>query len=201
MWDQRYSVPEYVYGTTPNDFLVAMAPRLPDGPVLCLAEGEGRNAVYLAGLGHEVDAVDASAVGLEKARRLAARRGVTLRTTVCELGQLAIAEERWAGIVLIFCHLPAELRRRVHRACVAGLRPGGALVLEAYRPEQLALGTGGPPLRELLYTLAELREDFAGLELVHAEELVRPVIEGRLHTGEGAVVQLLGLKPAPSREA
>ncbi|MBK8481558.1 MAG: class I SAM-dependent methyltransferase [Proteobacteria bacterium] len=195
MWDQRYSVPEYVYGTAPNDFLVAVAPRLPQGPMLCLAEGEGRNAVYLAGLGHEVDAVDASAVGLEKARRLAESRGVKLRTTVRDLGQLEIAEGYWAGIILIFCHLPAALRRPVHRACVAGLRPGGALVLEAYRPEQLALGTGGPPLRELLYTLAELREDFTGLDFVHAEELVRPLLEGSFHTGEGAVVQLLALKP------
>lgn len=195
MWDQRYSVPEYVYGTEPNDFLVSVAPRLPAGPVLCLAEGEGRNAVYLAGRGHEVEAVDASAVGLAKARRLAESRGVTLRTTVCDLGQLVIQPGQWAGIVSIFCHQPAALRRPLHRACVAGLRPGGALVLEAYRPAQLAYGTGGPRVPELLYSLAELREDFAGLDLVHAEELVRPVLEGCFHTGEGAVVQVLALKP------
>jgi SAM-dependent methyltransferase len=196
MWDQRYSDPEYVYGTDPNAFLAEVAHHIPAGPVLCVGEGEGRNAVFLASRGHEVEAVDASAVGLQKAEQLAAERGVAIATTVADLAHYEIGTERWAGVVSIFCHLPADLRRRVHRAIVKGLRPGGVLLLEAYSPAQLRYRSGGPPVRELLYELDELREDFAGLDWLQAVERVRPVHEGRFHTGEGAVVQLVGVKSA-----
>jgi SAM-dependent methyltransferase len=195
MWDQRYAEPGFAYGTAPNDFLVSVAERIPAGPVLSLGEGEGRNAVFLAGLGHEVTAVDASAVGLAKARALAAERGVRLHTVVGDLAEFVIEPGAWAGIVAIWCHLPAELRRRVHRAAVSGLVPGGAFVLEAYRPAQLALGTGGPRVPELLYSLADLRDDLAGLDLVHAVETEREVHEGKYHAGRSAVVQVLGLRP------
>jgi SAM-dependent methyltransferase len=197
-WNSRFSVPEYVYGTKPNDFLVESAPALPPAParVLSLGEGEGRNAVYLASLGHRVTAVDASDVGLRKAERLAAERGVPLETVVSDLGDFTIAPGTWDAVVLIFCHLPMPLRQQVHRAAVAGLRPGGVLVLEGYTPAQLALRTGGPPVRELLYTSEVLREDFEGLELPVLRELERNVVEGKLHTGRAAVVQVLGRKRA-----
>lgn len=198
-WDARFSQEEYVYGTKPNDYLVECTPSLPPPParVLCLAEGEGRNGVYLAGLGYRVTGVDASAVGLRKAQSLAAQRGVSLETVVSDLGEYVISPGAWDAVICIFCHLPMPLRRRVHRAAVEGLRPGGVLVLEAYTPAQLALRTGGPPVRELLYTAEELREDFAGLELPILRELERDVVEGSLHRGRAAVVQVLGRKPAP----
>lgn len=191
VWDERYAVDDYVYGTEPNEFLVSVADCIPPGPVLCLAEGEGRNAVYLAGKGHAVEALDGSAVGLEKAQRLARARGVTLRTHQCDLEDYVLAENSWSGIVLIFCHLPPELRRKVHASVVKGLVPSGVVVLEAYTPTQLQYRTGGPSTPELLYRLDDLREDFRALELTRAEELVRPVYEGLLHRGNGAVVQLL----------
>jgi SAM-dependent methyltransferase len=196
-WDARFATPDYAYGTRPNDFLVEMASRLPPGArVLSLGEGEGRNAVYLAGLGHQVSAVDASAVGLAKAQRLAAERGVTLQTQVSDLGDYHLQPGAWDAVVSIFCHLPPALRPRVYREVVAALRPGGHVLLEAYTPAQLRHGTGGPPVAELLYTAAQLREDFAGLELERLQELERNVVEGRLHTGRAAVVQLVGRKPA-----
>lgn len=194
MWDQRYAGVDYVYGTAPNDFLAAQAARLPRGRALCLGEGEGRNAVFLAGQGHEVLAVDASAVGMDKAQRLARERGAAIETKVADLAVFPIAQGQWDLIVSIFCHLPPPLRRNVHRAAVAGLRPGGAFLLEAYTPDQLALGTGGPPVRELMMSLASLREELRGLHFVHGLETERDVIEGRLHTGRGAVVQVLALK-------
>jgi SAM-dependent methyltransferase len=197
-WDARFSAEDYVYGTQPNGFLVEAAPSLPPPParILSLGEGEGRNAVYLATRGYQVTGVDASAVGLRKAERLAGEKGVSIATVVSDLEHYAIVPGAWDAVVLIFCHLPMPLRRQVHRAVVEGLRPGGVLVLEGYTPAQLALRTGGPPVRELLYTAEELREDFAGLELPILRELEREVIEGRLHTGRAAVVQLLGRKPA-----
>ncbi|MCP3141442.1 class I SAM-dependent methyltransferase [Pyxidicoccus xibeiensis] len=196
-WNSRFSVPDYVYGTKPNDFLVASAPALPPAParVVSLGEGEGRNAVYLASLGYQVTAVDASDVGLRKAQQLAAERGVPLETVVSDLADFPLTPETWDAVVCIFCHLPMPLRRQVHRAAVASLRPGGVVVLEAYTPAQLSMRTGGPPLRELLYTADELREDFEGLELSVLLEREREVVEGKLHTGRAAVVQLVGRKP------
>jgi SAM-dependent methyltransferase len=196
MWDERYGGPDYAYGTEPNDFLVAAADRLPAGRVLCLGEGEGRNAVWLAGRGFEVTAVDASAVGLEKARRLAAERGVTVDTVHADLATFTIERDAWDAIVTIFCHLPPALRVDVHRRSVSGLRPGGVLLLEAYTPRQLALGTGGPPVAEMMMDADTLRMELAGLELVHLEELERDIREGAFHAGVGAVVQVLGRKPA-----
>ncbi|MBF5046539.1 class I SAM-dependent methyltransferase [Aggregicoccus sp. 17bor-14] len=194
-WDARFSGADFTYGTRPNDFLVEVAPRLPAGArVLSLGEGEGRNGVYLASLGHHVSAVDASRVGLEKAQRLAAERGVALQTQVADLADYRIAPASWDAVVCIFCHLPPPLRSRVHREVVQGLRPGGLVLLEAYTPAQLGRGTGGPPVAELLYTPAQLREDFAGLELLTLHELERDVREGRLHTGRAAVVQLVARK-------
>jgi SAM-dependent methyltransferase len=194
-WDAAYAAEEYAYGTEPNGFLVASAARIPPGPVLCLADGEGRNGVYLAGLGHAVTSVDASARAGEKARALAAAKGVDLRTVQADLADFPIQPDAWAGIVSIFSHLPAELRARVHAASVRGLRPGGVFLLEAYTPDQLALGTGGPPVPELLMRADVLRRELDGLDLETCRELRRTVVEGTRHRGEGAVVQVVGVKP------
>src|SRR5690242_4919478 len=131
-WDSRFSEPGYAYGSAPNDFLVQVAPRLPAGPVLSLGEGEGRNGVYLAQLGHDVLAVDQSAVGLAKVERLAAERGVTIRTEVANLADFVIDPDRWAAILCFFVHMPPALRADVFRRAVRGLAPGGMFVLEAF---------------------------------------------------------------------
>jgi len=194
MWNERFAGPEYVYGKEPNDFLKSVVGRLPKGRALCLGEGEGRNAVFLAQQGFEVTAVDSSDVGLAKAQKLAAERGVTLTTVVADLADYVIAPGTWSVVVSIWCHLPPALRAKVHAAAVQGLVAGGAFVLEAYTPRQLAHGTGGPKQVELLMPLEALRRELAGLELVHAVELEREVREGALHQGLSAVVQVLALK-------
>jgi SAM-dependent methyltransferase len=196
MWNERYAEDDYAYGTAPNDFLVEQVDRLQEGPVLCLAEGEGRNAVWLAARGHAVTAMDASSVGLEKARRLAAERGVRIETRCSDLAHFEIAPEAWSGIVSIFAHVPPDLRRAVHRRVVERLRPGGVLILEAYTPEQLRFGTGGPPVVELTMDPATLEDELAGLVFELAHEREREVFEGRYHRGSGHVVQILGRKPA-----
>jgi len=195
MWNERYSQPGYAFGKEPNDFLVQMISHIPQGRVLCLGEGEGRNAVYLAQQGYQVTAVDASPIGLEKAQKLAAERAVALDTTVADLADFVIQPDGWDAIVSIFCHLPPALRAQVHRQVVAGLRPGGVFVLEAYTPQQLAFKTGGPPKAELMMELTTLRQELAELELRHAVELERHIQEGQFHQGQSAVVQVLALKP------
>ena len=194
MWNERYSQPGFAYGTEPNQFLVSTANRIPAGSVLTLGEGEGRNAAYLAGLGRRVVAVDQSEVGLAKARRLAAERGLAIETVCADLAGYLIEPGAWAGIVSIFCHLPRRIRLPLYAAIVRGLRPGGILILEAYTPNQIERGTGGPQDRDMLLTLAGLREELAGLEFVHARELDREVREGTYHTGVASVVQVVGLR-------
>jgi citrate lyase subunit beta/citryl-CoA lyase len=198
-WDKRYARPDYVYGTEPNEFLASPPVRgwLPaDGKLLCLADGEGRNSVWLARQGFEVTALDISAEGVAKARRLAQLHGVTWRlyTEVADVTAHELGQTRWDGIVSIFLHLPPGARRALHRRAFAALRPGGVFVWEAYGPEQLGRGTGGPPDPALLPPLADVAADFdglAGCELLHQWTGVRRVVEGPLHTGEGFVTQLV----------
>ena len=190
-WNNRYATPQYIYGETPNAFVAEKAPQITAGPVLCLAEGEGSNAVHLATLGHRVTAVDQSEAGLAKARRLAAARCVEIETVLADLGNFTIKPGVWSGIVATFAHLPPVIRRKVHAQAADGLRPGGVVILEAYTPAQLAFDTGGPKSPELLMTLVGLREELAGLEFVIGREIERDVREGDGHTGRGAVVQIL----------
>jgi SAM-dependent methyltransferase len=195
MWDERYDTGEYVYGIEPNDFLAGVVADIPRGRALCVAEGEGRNAVFLAEHGHDVVAVDASTVGLEKARKLAKARGVVIETRVADLADFRIEPDSWDAIVSIFAHVPPAVRKPLHRQVVQGLRPGGMLVLEAYTPEQIRLGTGGPPVAEMTMSLDDLRVELEGLVFSHAAELRREVVEGKYHTGTGAVVQVIARKP------
>lgn len=192
-WNSRYgSSADYVYGTAPNDFLASAAAEIPAGPVLCLAEGEGRNAVFLAGRGHAVTAVDLSEAGIAKARELAQKRGVPLTAIAADLSEFAIAPQAWAGVVAIFMHLPPALRRDVLGRAAAGLRPGGVFVMEAYTPAQLGRNTGGPRDIALLPTLAELHAALGDLEWLVAREIERDVCEGSGHTGGACVVQVVG---------
>lgn len=199
MWDQRYGSDDYVYGTEPNDFLRQMKGYIPaDGRVLCLADGEGRNGVFLAQQGYAVTSVDQSAVGLHKAQQLATQRGVSISTVTADLATFELGSAVWDGVVSIYAHLPAALRRELHARVVGALRPGGVIILEAYTRRQLEMpGVGGPPAsrQDAFMSLAELRQELAGLELVHGVETEREVNEGKFHGGLSAVVQVVGRKP------
>jgi len=198
MWDERYSEPGYLYGTSPNDFLQAEFSRIPQhGKVLCLAEGEGRNAVFLATRGYSVTAVDQSRVGLEKARRLALEQGVDIEIEVADLAHYDLGRSCWDGIVSIWAHLPTPLREQLHPKVVDALKSGGVLILEAYTPRQLDMsGFGGPPpsQRNCFMTLDALRSELAGLDLLVARELEREISEGKGHQGLSAVVQVIASK-------
>lgn len=195
MWDERYERNEFVYGEAPNDFLMEKAGLLRKGRCLCLAEGQGRNAVWLAQQGFSVTAVDQSAVGMARARELAARRRVVIETDVADLASFNLGENKWDSIVSIFGHLPSDLRRDVHRRVTAALAPGGTFLLEAYTPDQLATsGTGGPSDPDMLPNLAKLSHELSALEILFAQEIVREVNEGDFHKGEGAVVQFVARK-------
>jgi SAM-dependent methyltransferase len=194
-WDERYSEPGFAYGTAPNEFLESVVDRIPPGNILSLAEGEGRNAVYLASLGYQVTGVDGSEVGLRKALALAAERGVTITTIHADLSEFEIAPEQWDGIISCYCHVPSTIRIPLHHAAVHGLKSGGIFVLEAFSKDQLAYNTGGPQSLDMLMSLDELIQELAGLEFIHAVQMERNVREGSRHTGLASVVQVIGIKP------
>jgi SAM-dependent methyltransferase len=195
MWDDRYASAEYRFGTEPNRFLVECAQHLaPGGSVLSLGEGEGRNAVYLAGLGFDVTAVDSSAVGLSKARRLARERDVTLTTITADLNAYLIQPAAWDGIINFFCHMPSVERAALHQRVIAGLKPGAAYILEVFNPQQPQYGSGGPTDRDLLMSAADARRELAGLDLRIARELTRHRDDDDPDTPLVAVLQVLGIK-------
>ncbi len=191
MWDERYNRKQYLYGTEPNDFLKAHVASIPMGKVLCLAEGEGRNAVFLARQGYQVTAVDSSSVGLQKAQALADQKGVAITLIHSDLKTFEVGSKKWDGIVSIYCHLPPELRKRLHAKVVKGLKSSGTLLLEAYTVAQLRHGTGGPPSAELMMSKEIVEEELAGLHFQHLLELERKIVEGSGHVGLGAVVQAI----------
>ncbi len=196
-WNARYAGDDYAYGTAPNDFLVASAGLLPAGlPVLCLADGEGRNGVWLASRGFDVTSLDVAQQGLDKAQALAQRAGVTLRTLCADVTRHELGEGRWGSIVSIFLHLPQRARAALLGRCVRALVPGGVFVFEAYGKRQVEFRTGGPPEPQLLVSLDDVVDELAGLEIVHRFDGVRAVHEGTHHHGDAHVVQVVARRRA-----
>ena len=175
-----------------------MLERLPKaGHALDIGAGEGRNALFLASLGLDVLAIDQSEVGMQKALRRAQQRGVKLRAKAVDLQDFDAASSSLDIVSSIFVHLPATLRAAVHKRIGAWLKPGGVFVLEAYAPDQIARGTGGPKDAALLASLETILRELAageGLEIEHQAALVRNVTEGQFHSGEASVVQVLARK-------
>ena len=194
MWAERYSAEEYAYGTTPNQILEENINCIPKGKLLSLAEGEGRNAVFLAKQGYSVTAVDASLVGLNKARKLAEENGVVIECIHADLAEYDLGENKWDGIVSIFCPLPSSLRKELYKKVFTGLKRNGVFLLEAYTPNQLKYGTGGGNSVDSMQSKESLSLELAGLEFKHLIELERDVIEGMYHTGLGSVVQAIATK-------
>lgn len=192
-WDARYEADPAAYGEQPNAFLTSVADRLPvGGVVVCLAEGQGRNALWLARRGHRVVLVDASPVAVAQAEDRAEREGLTVTAVCADLAH-------WQpppcdAVVAIFAHLPPAVRRRAHRAAWDALRPGSRFVLESFTPAQLARDSGGPKDPTLLVTAADLRADFPDAAVEHLTEETVTLREGAFHAGPADVVRLLARK-------
>lgn len=211
-WDERYAAGD-PFGLEPNDLVREAAPTLPPGPVLCLGEGQGRNALHLAALGHEVTAVDQSAVGLRRAAELAAERGLVLHTLVADLAELPVEPGAWAGVVSVFVHLPGAIRGPLHARVAAGLAPGGAFVLEQFAPGPggtsagSELADGEPADRETADkepaddpldrwpALSALLAELPGLVPEIARSGQRTLLEGPCHRGLRTTAQLVARRP------
>ncbi len=192
-WQQRYASPEYVYGTEPNLFLRSFAHWIPaGGRVLAVADGEGRNSVWLARCGYDVEAFDGSSNAVEKARKLAAQQQVHVRFAVEDILSRRWETSAYDGMAAVMIQfLKPEQRDRIFRCMQHALKPGGILLLTGYRPEQIALGTGGPAQPEQMYTEEMLRRSFAGMELLHLQSYQAQLQEGACHCGFSALIDLV----------
>ena len=192
-WDARFGSEVYTYGTTPNAFIAQEAPNLPPGAeLLDLGAGEGRNAVFLAGQGFRVTALDYAEAGLAKTEALAAERGVEVETLRADLGHWK-PDRQWDVIVCTFVHLRVGERYRLYTAIQAALRPGGLLVAEWFRPEQRTDGytSGGPPTLDLLIKPRELRQHFIWGDIIRCEPAEPTLNEGPFHQGPAATVRFI----------
>ncbi len=195
-WEGRFTTPEYIFGTAPNAFLAAQKALLPKrGRALAVSDGEGRNGVWLAEQGLDVLSIDFSAAAQTKARALAQTRGVTITTQLVDLAKFDWPDAQFDVVIDIFTQFAGPEGRA---AKFAGIRkalvPGGLLLLQGYRPEQLAYGTGGPKQVENLYTRALLERELVGYERIRIEEADMELDEGPAHGGMSAVIDFVGWK-------
>jgi cyclopropane fatty-acyl-phospholipid synthase-like methyltransferase len=197
-WDERYARPGFLFGESPNAFLVSQSLRLKPGmTALAVADGEGRNGVWLAEQGLAVHAVEASRIALEKSRALGQRRGVNLRWEAVDLHTWHWPKEAYDVVVAIFIQFVGpDGRARQFAGIRKALKPGGLLILQGYTPRQLAYGTGGPPHAENMYTEALLRDAFVDWEILHLLEHDDVIEEGAGHCGMSALIDLVAKKPA-----
>lgn len=190
-WDEKYSQVDFLYGENPNDFLKAEAHCFkPEAQLLSLGEGEGRNALYLAKLGHHLHCIDTSIVGKEKTLKIFQQHQLSVDY---EVKDLAVYQPKikFDGVVSIWCHMPKDLRKKVHRDLYDWMNEGAYLLIEGYTTLQLALGTGGPKDVELLYQSSELAEELSRFKKIIFREVKRDVQEGVGHSGMSATLQIL----------
>jgi SAM-dependent methyltransferase len=192
-WNQRFAAPGFLFGSEPNGWLREHANVwAPGSQVLCVADGEGRNSVWLAGQGFSVTAFDIATTGVAKARAFAEQRGVAVRYAVADCDNYAWPDASLDGVAAIFVQFadPA-LRQRLFANIVRALKPGGRLVLQGYTPRQLAYRTGGPPQASHLYTAPMLRDAFAELDIETLREYEADLAEGSGHHGRSALIGLV----------
>ncbi|MDG4648000.1 class I SAM-dependent methyltransferase [Roseibacterium sp. SDUM158017] len=195
-WDTRYSGSDFLFGTAPADFLVREAPRIPkDARVLCVADGEGRNGVHLARLGHRVTTFDFSANAVSKARGLAEEAGVTVEMNVSTMQDWDWSRKFDALVAVFIQFLDPEARAQAFARFADALRPGGLLLLHGYAPRQVGYGTGGPGAVENMYTEALLAEAFAGWEVLLSADYDAEIHEGAGHSGRSALVDFVAVRP------
>ena len=196
-WNTRFSAPGYVFGIAPNEFLVRQKPRLKRGQkALAIADGEGRNGIWLAQQGLQVTSVDFSPIAIEKARKRAAELGVALDFAVADLGAWAWPKAAFDVVAGIFFQFAApDARAVIFAKMKAALKPGGLVIVEGYGPKQLEYKTGGPGVLENLYTEELLRDAFGDFEILELRSYDAEIEEGEGHKGMSALVDLVARKP------
>ena len=194
-WDERYSSSEFVYGTEPNIYFKDEIDKLETGNILLMGEGEGRNAVYAATNGWNVDAVDFSKIAKDKALKLAEENSVSINYEIADLSIYNPKSNYYDSAAIIFLHLNPQIRSGVHASVVDSLKPGGKLILEVYEKEQLGKDSGGPQNIDMLYSKEDLEDDFVKMKIIDLEKKIVNLNESEQHKGEAAVLRLIAVKP------
>lgn len=196
VWNEIFDKPEYIFGIEPNDYLVGKKEYFrPGQKVLMVADGEGRNSVWAAGLGLDVDAFDLSEKAVEKAKKLAAQKGVSVSYFVSGVDEWDWPEEKYDVVVVIFVQFATpNMRTRLFANCVKTLKKGGMLILQGYSPKQLEYKTGGPPILDHLYTEKMLREYFSTMDIKELKEYDAYISEGPRHTGMSGLIGMVAEK-------
>ena len=198
MWEERYSASDdYVFGTDPARFLTEHADLLKPGlTALAVADGEGRNSVYMAGHGMDVTALEFAPTAIARARDLAAEHGVHVDFQQADILQRQWEPDAYDMVVGVFIQFVGPKDRKTQfDGMKRSTKPGGLILLHGYTPKQLEFGTGGPPFAENMYTEAQLRADFDGWEILECRAYEREVQEGRGHSGMSALIDLVARKP------
>ncbi|HEX2867249.1 MAG TPA: class I SAM-dependent methyltransferase [Ignavibacteriales bacterium] len=195
-WNERFSEEGYAYGKEPNAFFKEEIDKLTPGGgrLLLAAEGEGRNAVYAARLGWQVDAFDYSQAAREKALLLAGENKVSINYTVLDLEDFSPKEDYYDCAGIIYMHIPEELRQKVNEKIIASLKKGGRLILEVFEKDQIGKTSGGPKDPEMLYSLEDIVNDFSQLDFQQLSKEVIELSEGKYHKGEAVVIRFTGTK-------
>lgn len=198
-WNERYSSREYIYGKEPNEYLKKKLEGLKPGKILFPAEGEGRNAVFAAGLGWQVTAFDISDEGKNKALQLAGEKNVQIDYRVLELQKNTFSPEEFDAIGLIYAHFSPKMRDEYFRHLISFLKEGGYIIFEGFSRKHLEYqkrdpGVGGPKDVETLFSLQELQKAFKGFEFLEFLETEIQLNEGEFHKGTGAVIRIMARK-------
>lgn len=193
-WNQRYSEDEWVYGKSPNAFFKEQLDGIPPGKIILPAEGEGRNAVYAAGLGWDVTALDYSEAAREKALRLANKAGLSIDYKVVDLSVARLPSSTYDAAAFIFVHLPRSVIQEAYRAVIDSLKPGAGIILEVYAEKQLGRSSGGPKDIRVLYTEEKVRKLLEGTQIEYLEECETVLDEGPYHQGKAMVIRAVAYK-------
>ncbi len=193
-WNERYSNTEYVYGENPNVFFAEQLAGLTAGSIVLPCEGEGRNAVFAATLGWQVNAFDSSETGKVKALQLAQKKSVVITYKVEDAVTATYPENSLDVVAFIFAHFPSDIRKQVHQKAIGWLKPGGVIILEAFNPKQLNNQAGGPKDLSMLYTEEILKDDFGLLKLEILQSLQTELNEGKFHQGVADLIRFVGVK-------
>lgn len=194
MWNERFGKEEYAYGKEPNEFFKQEIEKLEPGRILLLGEAEGRNGVYAATLGWEVDAVDWSEEAKKKAEKLADENSVSINYHIADLTEYTPKVNYYDAVSLIFLHLPSDEREVIHKKVTDSLKTGGRVILESYDKDQIKNNSGGPKDLDLLHSLEEIYTDFNELDIISFSKETIHLNESPLHTGEAVVIRFVGAK-------
>jgi len=193
-WNERYSQEEYVYGESSNAFLTEQLKGMPAGKIILPCDGEGRNAVFAASNGWQVEAFDTSEAGKDKALKLAAKKGVLIEYQIGDAKTIVYPLGEYDVVAFIYAHFPPKIRKEIHQKAIKWLKPGGKIILEAFNPTQLNNNSGGPKNEVMLYTKTMLEDDFKTLEIELLETAETKLREGKFHEGKADVIRFVGVK-------